>query len=296
MDLLSARPSGDCCGLLSLSLELRHQIYSYLIPCTYRDDRSNLMAWRRGNIKLLTINKQIYAEVVDMMYGDTTFFLEVDDGSVTFRCTYPSCRDGIFIRERLSFPDTIAAKYIAQMRNLHVQIFPSYDAQRSPVQGLAPTAEAPASAAKNSKPSAAPGRMARGTFAGPQTRSMGNEPPSKMHITRPDGKWVIVKMVDRQMEVLLSTLTQMNEILHLQLQVERRNQPRVINQRLGMWYENPCLLAPLLKLENISRISLGGYRSEEVEEALSDNSAWSVVSSISKASSVQLSRRSGCGL
>ena len=308
MDTLNARPSGDWCGLLSLSLEIRRQIYSYLVPRTYRDHRSNLQVWYRGNTQLLAANKQIHAEVVDMIYGDSTFFLEVVEGSVMFLLDYPSCLDGIFLRDRLSLPDTIATKYITQMRNLRFQIIPSYVAFRAMGSQAPPnTGEAHASAAEESKPLTAPGRGAKRSTNTALNTPHGQRADGSMKIARTDGKLFVVDVVDRQMAILLQILTQMKEILHLHLHVERRDQPRAIKQPLGLWYENPCLLAPLLKLKNLSHVTLSGFGSGGLEEGLVNSSGeldtelinssgWSMQTPATKASDVQLSRRSGSRL
>jgi hypothetical protein len=107
---------------LRLPIELRRQIYHYILPSTkYVDHRSPWVAgepsnlgshdavasmaqaglaspamlrrqrvghdviWRRGCIAILAVNKQIHDECVDIMYGENTFVLDVSFDSIKFR-------------------------------------------------------------------------------------------------------------------------------------------------------------------------------------------------------------------
>lgn len=115
---------------LRLPIELRQQIYTYILPYTStfdvrlqrgtgeqperseynltyvrgalgngiwkmqktmpKTDREtgNDVVWRRGNIALLCVCRQIHDECVDMIYGSNMFVIDVSFNSINFRCRW----------------------------------------------------------------------------------------------------------------------------------------------------------------------------------------------------------------
>ena len=62
-----------------LPLEIRHQIYRYLLPYSLaRRDTKMSRGWRLGNTAILALNRQIHEEAAELMYGDSCFYFDVD--------------------------------------------------------------------------------------------------------------------------------------------------------------------------------------------------------------------------
>ncbi|KAF2841414.1 hypothetical protein M501DRAFT_1000623 [Patellaria atrata CBS 101060] len=69
---------------LKLPLEIRQEIFSYILPTTFKD-KNHGIAWRRGHIALLAVNRQLNEECLDLMYGHSTFTIDVTYDSIRFR-------------------------------------------------------------------------------------------------------------------------------------------------------------------------------------------------------------------
>lgn len=88
--------------LLRLPLELRQQIFGYLLPRTLERRESNRtsnharnsavsisnVVWQRGTISLLRVCKQLHGECAEALYGNNTFLISVTYAGVTFRYRY----------------------------------------------------------------------------------------------------------------------------------------------------------------------------------------------------------------
>jgi len=96
-----------------MPLELRREIYGYILPHTFTIGKSyryaywmmpsretwsrapqqpvshqeigNDIVWRRGCTRLLATNRQIHEECADMMYGDNTFVVHIAFDSIKFQ-------------------------------------------------------------------------------------------------------------------------------------------------------------------------------------------------------------------
>jgi hypothetical protein len=117
----------DHSPLLRLPVELRRQIYTYILPSTHtfdirlqrgsgeqperseynltlvreglgngtwkmqktlpKTDREmgNEVVWRRGNINILVVCKQVHDECADMIYGENVFVIDIAFDSIKFR-------------------------------------------------------------------------------------------------------------------------------------------------------------------------------------------------------------------
>jgi hypothetical protein len=146
---------------LRLPLELRQQIYNYLLPrtiskekdvsdvsnrqldsarfspgptsnknCTPRNaTKSNVNAvniiashiiWQRGNVKLLSVNRQIHDECADILYGGrNTFLLTVTYAGIIFRYSWllPS---GLSPTKRYPFLELMPQRYLARLSRVVV--------------------------------------------------------------------------------------------------------------------------------------------------------------------------------
>ena len=98
------KPNGS--HLLALPLELRREIYSYILPTAVPVDNPHLRYWRRGETSLLSVNKQFHDEAADFIYGGRLFEigvftntnhvhfdLQIQDlnGRAYRDCTYDDC-------------------------------------------------------------------------------------------------------------------------------------------------------------------------------------------------------------
>ena len=72
-------------SFLYLPLEIRQQIYRYLLPSTIRTASSTGIAWQRGHTSLLGTCRQVSEECADLLYGENTFALVVSYDRIVFR-------------------------------------------------------------------------------------------------------------------------------------------------------------------------------------------------------------------
>ncbi|KAJ9663936.1 hypothetical protein H2201_005418 [Coniosporium apollinis] len=72
---------------LRLPLELRQQIYSFVLPASlpHVPKALNGVIWRRGHTALLLTNRQISEECLDVIYGRNTFMVDIAYDSITLR-------------------------------------------------------------------------------------------------------------------------------------------------------------------------------------------------------------------
>ena len=70
----------------SLPLELRRQIYSYLLPYSVRrhDCGKKIPVWQLGSTSILATNRQIHDEAADLMYGNSWFWFIIDNEEIDF--------------------------------------------------------------------------------------------------------------------------------------------------------------------------------------------------------------------
>lgn len=58
---------------LTLPLELRREIYTYILPFATPIDNPHLQYWRRGQTSLLIVNKQFHDDAANLIYGGRLF-------------------------------------------------------------------------------------------------------------------------------------------------------------------------------------------------------------------------------
>ncbi len=117
--------------LLRLPLELRQQIYSYLLPSTpYETLRPGQkrrkgapagVIWRRGHTALLATSRQLHAECAALMYGRSTFALDVTYDSIRFRCRW-GLPWGVVPNRTFDFFELFSAASVARMRHFVVNV------------------------------------------------------------------------------------------------------------------------------------------------------------------------------
>ena len=111
----------------SLPLEIRRQIYGYLLPHSVPQcHQLKNPVWRLGNIEILATNKQIHDEAVDLMYGDSWFFVNVNYDEITFKCNFARrdiwiCGD-YFSQAGKDFFEEIGPRNVSRIRHLQIYI------------------------------------------------------------------------------------------------------------------------------------------------------------------------------
>ena len=142
--------------LLDLPLELRQQIFRYLLPHTQEFKDSGLLSeharnfsavkkrgargmiiptggssnitssfsnvvWQRGNINLLSVCKQLHEECAEMLYSTNTFLLFVTYGGISFRFRWllPS---GLAPSRSYNFLGLLSERYLHLIRRVVVHV------------------------------------------------------------------------------------------------------------------------------------------------------------------------------
>lgn len=106
------------CMILELPFELRKEILRYLLPATI-EIKSKGVAWLRGHTAILMANRRLYAEGVRMMYGESTFVIDVTWDSITFAYQW-LLANGLVPKRTLAFPGKLAERNVANVRNVIV--------------------------------------------------------------------------------------------------------------------------------------------------------------------------------
>lgn len=100
-------------------------VYGYenqmLIVPTTISIRGKGAVWVRGNIALLVVNKQIYHEAIQIVYGTSTFTIDVRYNAITFAYQWilPS---GLVPKTTLVFPDRFAERNLAFIRRYQIRV------------------------------------------------------------------------------------------------------------------------------------------------------------------------------
>lgn len=114
------REGTTACPLLSLPLELRVNIYSHLLPTTVELEGKGVL-WRRGNIKILSANKQIHNEAIKVMYEMAIFVIDVAWDGITFAYQW-LLSTGLMPKTRLAFPGSLAWRNLDLVKKVHIRI------------------------------------------------------------------------------------------------------------------------------------------------------------------------------
>ncbi|EME42936.1 hypothetical protein DOTSEDRAFT_173475 [Dothistroma septosporum NZE10] len=140
--------------LLQLPLELRQQIFSYLLPRTYDRSDPNPLAdharnfsavkkrkakgmivpkpeppqrggahivWQRAYVDLLRVCRQIHNECAEMVYGRNTFLLFLTYSGITFRFNY-LLPTGMAPSRRFNFLELMPKRYLALVKRVVVNV------------------------------------------------------------------------------------------------------------------------------------------------------------------------------
>lgn len=151
----SRSPVKPAFPFLQLPLELRQKVYGYLLPRTMDRKDVNPLAsharnfsavqkrgargmklpqttepsaktpshvtWQPGNIRLLSVSRQVHDECAEMMYGSNTFLLFVTYSTITFRYSW-LLKSGLSPTRRYTFLELLPRQYLALIKRVIVNI------------------------------------------------------------------------------------------------------------------------------------------------------------------------------
>jgi hypothetical protein len=112
-------------SFLKLPLEIRQQIYNYVLPYTRSlpppAHAASSVIWRRGNINLMLTNRQICDECRNILYGSNTFVIDISFDGIKFRYRWllPS---GLAPNRAYGFFEQFPPNNISRMRHLIVNV------------------------------------------------------------------------------------------------------------------------------------------------------------------------------
>lgn len=104
-----------CCLLLELPVEIRSMIFEYVLPTTFLHQDAGL-CWSKGTTDLLAVSRKIHDEAAHVLYGQSTFVLDV-----RWDCIIQSYQE-LNLRRIFPFPETIGPRYIPLLQYLEVNI------------------------------------------------------------------------------------------------------------------------------------------------------------------------------
>ena len=115
-----ATPGSTKSLLLKLPVELRDRVYELVLPNTV-EVGSKGIAWVRGHCAILATSKRIYHEAIRVMYGRSTFVVDVvwDGVRFTYQWVLPM---GLVPKRTFAFPDKLAERNVSLIRKLHIRI------------------------------------------------------------------------------------------------------------------------------------------------------------------------------
>ncbi|KAF2457224.1 hypothetical protein BDY21DRAFT_272888, partial [Lineolata rhizophorae] len=109
---------------LRLPLELRREIYSYILPRTLPTRTASFRghAWARGHTSLLGVNRQLSGEGLDLLYGANYFVLDVAYDGIRFRYRWVLPRQRLAPNRAYAFPAHFSPANVARMRNFIINV------------------------------------------------------------------------------------------------------------------------------------------------------------------------------
>lgn len=108
------------CVLLELPVELRSEIYKYVLPRTINNGSRDI-CWIKGTTALLAVSKQIHEEASRLMYGTATFLINIVWDCTTFECRC-ILASGLTPSRAYAFPDRLSPRYLSFIHNFKINI------------------------------------------------------------------------------------------------------------------------------------------------------------------------------
>ena len=96
-----------CLSLLYLPLELRQQIYAYVLPTNQNGDSVEDCNWRSGSLSILRTSRRIHDEAITTLFTNVTFHVRVECDRILLIKTYTFPHYRIPLKVRLAFPGAL---------------------------------------------------------------------------------------------------------------------------------------------------------------------------------------------
>ena len=109
------------CLFLKLPYELRTHIYDYVLPGTTEHPLRGVI-WTRATAAIWATNLQIYRECINLIYGNSTFLIDVRYDKIEFLYQWILPQNSLVPKRVYNFPHPIAAHNQLLMRKFHVRI------------------------------------------------------------------------------------------------------------------------------------------------------------------------------
>lgn len=110
--------------ILSLPLELRQQIYAYVLPTNKTGNSIHDCNWHSGSVSILRVNKQIHIEAVALLFASVTFNIRVECDRILIIKTYIFPNRKISLKTRLAFPEALG-RNLWRVQNVAIAINPA---------------------------------------------------------------------------------------------------------------------------------------------------------------------------
>jgi len=117
--------------LFRLPLELRRQIYSYLLPYSQQgkprsstevSQKCSKVIWITGNIFVLLVCQQMCQECLDILYGTNTFTITITYTSIIFNYTWFLRSQGLTPNRPYSFLDHFNHRNVLRIKRFQVNV------------------------------------------------------------------------------------------------------------------------------------------------------------------------------
>lgn len=110
--------------LFHLPLELRQQIYTFVLPSNKPSNDISDGGWTSGSVTILRASRQIYAEAIAVLFAKVTFHIRIEQDCVLFIKTY-HYSDGRILKVPLSvryaFPEALG-RNLWRVQRVAIQI------------------------------------------------------------------------------------------------------------------------------------------------------------------------------
>ena len=107
---------------LGLPLELRRQIYAYVLPNNGIESSRNDSEWHSGSVSLFRVNRRIHAEAIAVLFENITFHIRVECDRLHFVKTYFLPKARIPLKVALPFPGALG-RNLWRIQNVAVQLY-----------------------------------------------------------------------------------------------------------------------------------------------------------------------------
>lgn len=121
---INIRQPLQLCPFLRLPLELRQQIYNYILPTTITipTKGANGVVWQRGFTSILATNHQIHEECAELMYGHSMFVISITYDKIMFQYQWLVLPSRLAPNRAYPFLEHFPQKSIRRIKNYTINI------------------------------------------------------------------------------------------------------------------------------------------------------------------------------